>query len=157
MLPDNLRRESYGLPDVLAESGRKALWRDITSPHRRSMGSQSKLADFPESPRRAVKETRRHIVKCDSAESIPVPEVQHAELGIADAGCVCQHGLEHGFELAGRAGDRLQDLGAGRLLLQRLSSLPSCLGKLPPCLVSVTLRFRKLAGPGVRLLLQSFD
>jgi hypothetical protein len=28
---------------------------------------------------------------------------------------------------------------------------------LPPCLVSVTLCFRKLAGPGFQLLLQSLD
>src|SRR5215831_17202424 len=68
-------------------------------------------------------ECGRHIVKCDSAESVPLPEVQHAELGIADAGCVCQHGLEHGFELAGRAADDTEDLGGRRLLLQRFAQL----------------------------------
>src|SRR5215470_15269332 len=68
-------------------------------------------------------ECGRHIVKGDSAESIPLPEVQHAELGRADANRVREHGLEHRLQLAGRAGDHLQDLGAGRLLLERLGEL----------------------------------
>src|SRR5256885_1322848 len=39
----------------------------------------------------------------------------------ADAGA--QHGLEHGLQLAGRAGDDLQNLGRRRLLLPRFSQL----------------------------------
>ena len=61
--------------------------------------------------------------------------------------------LEHGLQIAARFRDDAKNLGCRSLLLQRLSSLPSCLGKLPPCLVSVTLCFRKLAGPGFQLLL----
>ena len=80
-----------------------------------------------------------------------------AKLGLADRDGMLQHRLEHRLELAGRAANDTEDLGCRSLLLQRLSSLPPCLGKLPPCLVSVTLCFRKLAGPGVQLLLQSFD
>ena len=73
-----------------------------------------------------------------------------AKLGLADRDGMLQHGLEHRLQLARRAANDTEDLGCRSLLLQRLSSLP-------PCLVSVTLCFRKLAGPGVQLLLQSFD
>ena len=78
-------------------------------------------------------------------------------VGIAKLRHRLRQRVEHRLQVEGGAADHLEHVGGGGLLLQRLSSLPPCLGKLPPCLVSVTLRFRKLAGPGVQLLLQSFD
>ena len=48
---------------------------------------------------------------------------QVAELGLADARRIRQHGLEHRLQLAGRARDDLQHLGGRGLLLQRLGEL----------------------------------
>src|SRR5262249_21578873 len=59
----------------------------------------------------------------DRAKIICLAKEHVAELGATEPRGVRQHGLEHGFELAGRAGDHLQDLGAGRLLLERLGEL----------------------------------
>ena len=73
-----------------------------------------------------------------------------AKSSITEPRAVRQHCLENGLKLTRRSRDDAQHLGGCRLLLQCLSSLPSCL-------VSVTLCFRKLAGPGFQLLLQSFD
>ena len=43
---------------------------------------------------------------------------QHAEIGLADAHRVRQHGLEHGLQLAGRTADDLQHVGGRGLLLE---------------------------------------
>ena len=59
----------------------------------------------------------------DTILSLPLPEVQHAKLGLADAGRLLQHGLKHGLKLAWRAADDTQDLGGRCLLLQRLAQL----------------------------------
>ena len=56
----------------------------------------------------------------DRSEAITLAELQNAELGLADARRVLQHGLEHRLQLARRTADLLQDLGGRRLLLQRL-------------------------------------
>ena len=53
----------------------------------------------------------------------PSQQIQGAELGLADARRVRQHGLEHRLQLAGRARDDLQHLGGRGLLLQRLGQL----------------------------------
>ena len=59
----------------------------------------------------------------NDAKCISLAEIQIAELGLADARRVLQHGLEHRLQLAGRAADDLQHLRGRRLLLQRLGEL----------------------------------
>ena len=54
---------------------------------------------------------------------VSLPQPQVAELRLAEAHGVRQHGLEHRLEFAGRARDDLQHLGGRRLLLQRLGQL----------------------------------
>src|SRR5215831_1861307 len=49
--------------------------------------------------------------------------MQYAELGLADAGRIFEHRLEHRLQLAGRTADDLKDLGRRGLLLQRLGEL----------------------------------
>src|SRR5215467_6494771 len=81
----------------------------------------------------------RGVVERLGAEGVSVVQIERAKLGLAEPRRVRQHGLEHRLQVAGRAADNLQYFRGRCLLLQRLSSLPTCLGKLPPCLVSVTL------------------
>jgi hypothetical protein len=66
---------------------------------------------------------RRHVVMRHIAKTIAFIEVEHPELGPADAGCARQHCLEHRLQLARRAADDLQDLRGRGLLLQRLAQL----------------------------------
>src|SRR5262249_50758626 len=49
--------------------------------------------------------------------------MQYAELGLADAGRIFEHRLEHRLQFAWRAADDLQDLRGSGLLLQRLGEL----------------------------------
>ena len=49
-------------------------------------------------------------------------KIKRAKLGLADARSVCQHGLEHRLQLAGRRTDDAQNVGGGRLLLQRFAA-----------------------------------
>src|SRR5262249_50872741 len=65
----------------------------------------------------------RHAHQCRSIENFTVVSEHHAELGLADAHRVLQHGLEDRLELAGRAGNYTQHLGGRRLLLWRLGEL----------------------------------
>ena len=53
-------------------------------------------------------------------ERAALEAIQLAELRLADADRVLEHGLEHGLKLAWRRTDDLQDIGRRRLLLQRL-------------------------------------
>src|SRR5262249_21797018 len=55
-------------------------------------------------------------------ETLAIIEDQVTELGLADAHGVCQHSLEHRFQLTGRTADDAEDLGARGLLLQRSES-----------------------------------
>ena len=57
-----------------------------------------------------------------NASPSDIPE-HDAELGLANARGVGQHGLEHRLQLARRAADDLEHLGGRRLLLQRLGQL----------------------------------
>ena len=59
----------------------------------------------------------------DHAKCVAVAEEQVAELGLADSYRVCQYRLEHGHQVAGRAGDDLEHLGGRGLLLERLGQL----------------------------------
>ena len=54
---------------------------------------------------------------------------QIAELRLADAGRILQHGLEHRLQVAGRAGDDLQHLGGRGLLLQRFGEIVGALAQ----------------------------
>ena len=66
---------------------------------------------------------RRRIEYGRRVEGTVVVAVQHAELGLANARGVLQHGLEYRRQLAGRAGNDLQHLGGCGLLLQRFAQL----------------------------------
>ena len=59
-----------------------------------------------------------------------VEQPQRAELGLADARRIFQHGLEDRLQLAGRAGDDLQHLRRRGLLLQRLGEIVGALAQL---------------------------
>src|SRR6516162_10141924 len=66
---------------------------------------------------------RRRTDFCREVESIAVEAVQHAELGLADAGGILKHGLEHRLQFAGRRTDDPKHIGRSSLLLQRLPQL----------------------------------
>ena len=61
--------------------------------------------------------------QCDDAEAFSIVQIERAELGVADAHRIRQHGVEHRLKLAGRTGDDLQHLGGRGLLLQRFAQL----------------------------------
>src|SRR5262249_31210455 len=58
-----------------------------------------------------------HSLRDERAVAITV---QHAELCLADAKCILQHGAEDRLKVAGRARNDAQHFGGRRLLLQRL-------------------------------------
>src|SRR5262249_41801075 len=62
----------------------------------------------------------RHVVERHRAETVSVIQIEHAELGSADARRALQHGFEYRFEVARRGGNDLQDIGRRSLLLSRL-------------------------------------
>jgi hypothetical protein len=68
----------------------------------------------------------RVTLGCDT-ERVFLIEKQVAELRVADADRVRQHGLEHWLEFTRRAADDLKDLGCRRLLLQRLGQFACAL------------------------------
>jgi hypothetical protein len=45
----------------------------------------------------------------DDAQCTTFMEIEVAELGLANAHCIGQHGLEHRLQLAGRAADDLEN------------------------------------------------
>src|SRR5262249_19599808 len=63
---------------------------------------------------------RRNAEERDGFEGVADVAKQNAELGLADADCIVQHGLKPRLDLARRTRDDAQYLGCGRLLLQRL-------------------------------------
>src|SRR5262249_3371055 len=78
-----------------------------------------------------LRQPRRRTVQCgDAVLSFPLPQVQHAELGLAEPRRVRQYGLEHGLQVAGRARDDAQHLIGRRLPLLRLGKVPLRLGEL---------------------------
>src|SRR5262249_4593672 len=60
-------------------------------------------------------------------KTLAIIEDQVTELGLADAHGVCQHSLEHRFQLTGRTADDAEDLGGRGLLLQRLGEFARAL------------------------------
>ncbi len=80
-------------------------------------GTNERLAPprFGKGRRRAIERTEPKAVAFGTPED--------AELRLADAGRVRQHGVEHRLELAGRARYDAQHVGGRGLLLQRLTQL----------------------------------
>src|SRR5215475_13413071 len=70
--------------------------------------------------------------------------MQYAELGLADAGRIFEHRLEHRLQLAGRTADNLKDFGRRGLLLQRLGELLFQVGVGCSKAVNVSSRLRGL-------------
>ena len=68
-------------------------------------------------------ERARSAMHCDKPELASFKQCEIAELGLADAYRVRQHGLEHRLQLARRARDDLEHLGGRGLLLARLVQL----------------------------------
>ena len=80
---------------------------------------------------------------------IALAKKQVAELGLADARRILQHGLEHGLQFAGRTADDAQHLRRRRLLLQRLAQL---VGANLDLLFQVGIGFLQAAGHVVELI-----
>jgi hypothetical protein len=64
------------------------------------------------------------------AEGIAFAQPHGAGAGLAKLRGIRQHGREHGFQLAGRTADDLEDLGGRGLLLQRIAQIVSAFPKL---------------------------
>src|SRR5262249_6647189 len=75
---------------------------------------------------------RQCSVECSVAAAISFFEPHSAVAGLAEPRRVCQHGLEHRLELAGRAGYDLQHLRRRGLLLERLHEVLTRLSQLAP-------------------------
>src|SRR5262245_53980667 len=65
----------------------------------------------------------RRVVGRGELKDLSIVQVHRAELGLADASRILQHGLEYRLEIAWRARDYAQHLGGGRLLLQRFAQV----------------------------------
>src|SRR5262245_52832750 len=59
----------------------------------------------------------------NGTKRVPLGAKQYAELGLAEPRRVCQHGLEHRLQLAGRTADDAEHLRSRGLLLKRLAQL----------------------------------
>ena len=88
----------------------------------------------PNEPRRCRRDSANALAAAScmatDAEASPSQRNSTAELGLADARRVLQHGLEHRLQIAGRAGDDLEHLGGRGLLLQRLGKIVGALAQL---------------------------
>ena len=76
-------------------------------------------------------ETRRRqasFMRRNKVQSLAVPAIDIAELGVADADGILQHCFKHRLKFAGRAADNLQHLRGRRLLLQRFGRGRLCAG-----------------------------
>src|SRR5262245_46616008 len=72
----------------------------------------------------------RHVVERHSAKTVSVIQIEHAELGSADACRALQHGFEYRFEVSRRGGNDLQDIGRRSLPLERLTQIIGALAQL---------------------------
>src|SRR5262249_28477304 len=73
---------------------------------------------------------RRCVVHRQGAETIAFAEIERAELGLANAHRIAQHGREHRLQIAGRTGNDPQHLRCRGLLLQRLAEVGRALAQL---------------------------
>src|SRR5258707_7358490 len=71
------------------------------------------------------------VVHRSGAEAVALAEVKRTELGLADAGCVLEHGLEHGLQLARGTADDFQHIGGRRFLLQRVTPIVRSVAQIP--------------------------
>ena len=71
-----------------------------------------------------------HVVMGHAPEAAALVEQHAAEICYADTRGILQHGLEHGLQLAGRAGDDAEHLGGRSFSFDRLGEECPCLGKL---------------------------
>src|SRR5262245_18695765 len=65
----------------------------------------------------------RQVVKRHRFKLAILDPEHPAETCATDPGGACEHGLEHGLKVAWRAGDDLEHVGGGGLLLQRFAQL----------------------------------
>src|SRR5215831_5656570 len=84
--------------------------------------AQWRLHFWTNAPAR-LHQRRRHIVHRSEAKLVPIPHIQTPEIGPTDASRAIQHGLEHGCDLARRAGNDTQHLRRRGLPLQRFPQL----------------------------------
>src|SRR5262249_3068482 len=84
--------------------------------------AQWRLHFWTNAPARG-RQRRRHIVYRSEAKFVPIPHIQTPEIGLTDASRVIQHGLEHGSDLARRAGKDTKHLRRHALQLQRFPQL----------------------------------
>src|SRR5262249_14100801 len=103
--------------------------------YRRNVGNVDHLLRGGDTPKRRVRGRSdqfararldirgRGVVSSNRAEAISLPDVQRADLRLAEAHRVFQHRLEYRLQLARRTADDLQHLGGRRLLLQRFAQL----------------------------------
>src|SRR6516164_11298548 len=87
-----------------------------------------------------------HIACRNEAKSAFFMKIERAELGIADADSLLQHGLKHGLQIAGRTTDDLKNLRCGRLLLQRFGEVGCSLGEIACSLAQFVEQSRVLDG-----------
>src|SRR5258705_634309 len=71
------------------------------------------------------------VVHRSGAEAVALAEVKRTELGLADAGCVLEHGLEHGLQLARGTADDFQHIGGRGFVLQRFTQNIGAVAQLP--------------------------
>ena len=60
----------------------------------------------------------------DEAQPVVLPTEDRGVERLAQTGGGLRHGIEDGLDVRGRAGDHAEDLGRGRLLLQRFREVP---------------------------------
>jgi hypothetical protein len=90
----------------------------------------------------------------DEEEPVAIWAPNRRVVRLAQPRCALTHGVEHDLNVSRRARDGAEDLTGRVLLLQCLANLPLCLGKLPPCGVSVAPRLGELTGARFKLLFQ---
>src|SRR5262249_49814148 len=71
-----------------------------------------------------------NIVRRRPMDYFAIVEIQSAELGAAQASCVCQNGLKHWLQFGRRRTDDLKDLRGRGLLLQRFREIVGALAQL---------------------------
>src|SRR5262245_25741587 len=74
-------------------------------------------------------------------------EIKVAELRLANAHCIGQHGLEHRLQLARRTGDYAQHLGGRGLLLERLGEVLPRLGEFTSARFELLFQLDQQIGP----------
>ena len=90
--------------------------------------------------RSGLDKSRRRVVQGNSSIRIAFEQYHAAELGLANARCILQHGLENRLQLSRRAGDDAQHLRGRGLLLRGLGKELPRLGEFTGQLVELLLQ-----------------